>query len=1211
MIVVGIAAVAGVAGEARFLVEPFRLYRSETARDIRFYDGEGRPLFFGHYPNARLATSPAGAVSANVKLEEVPVPKLYGPEFPIDTPSFWQERSLVVSNGGDRVEIRPCGYAVSIPVPITMDLRFTADAKEPRRGCPHRMPQRIWLDADMREIGGNYLMQGNYAPTNAAFTRYTISHSIHNQGFRLACSRKAQPAYSSVAHPGEIVLAPGCDIRERWAAVQLVRWTKCITGRTLAIVTEPTKGVSPRVFLGRRWAEGRYDDELKQIAGRDGYAIRRKGTDVFAFGALGRGTIYAAAALLEDVADFVWWRPNAYCGVNFRACDAVPFAAAKDALSSPAFPRRTWATGGGNQDDYNDWVAWNFTTRLYQPRDPFLATDYRCKERGHLGQIGDSFLRLPLSVEKRDDFYPVVSGKRMVGTPVGQPCFSNPDVMKATRAGVRKVFEHTPEEYELFCYDYSDSWLCCECENCMKPIRLPQGGELKATAVRPQDDPFFRSTRTYMAANEVADEVRRLKPGLDVLMLAYIYTAANPSVKLDDSIRLIFATYDTCSMRFPTLAQTKGTLYAPESWATRFRRWLDREPQAIGMYEYFFTASPAMLSEAAAANMAEMAKAGGRHVHSQSQTDDHWKAAESFGRNEQMWDANAMDQWMVSRLMWDPFQDVNALRRRFLERVYGRKAAATLAEAYALFGKAWFDPGYKAWFNCHTAAPDAYVKFIVRPGIEKRFCEILDAALAACDNACGRKQLARMIATYRDFKAATGREDVPFVPELAGEWQDAGSPQWNRAFEVPAFREALATNKAPERASAVTKVLFACDARYLYFNVASDMRKGSRERIELRFRPDPRSDREFFLCADGTHEDASGFDPTWESGWQTNGRTGRIPMAAIRATPTNTISYVCLRTDARGVLSYGRSATNVKNVYPGTSVDSFSTLVPEKDSVFDLPGPKGSAQPGAVMKERSAAAFAVEGGKAYRLDFCAAADRTYLPDDFDLLSEAAGKCPRQFWRWRLAFWDAAGKAVGHPVESPFASVKGCATRTYTDVFRAPRGAAKLEVVLVPPARQFASSCTATDFRIAPFDDQGSVLTDWNFTSGATRSSFGHGADGSGMRTWRGEKVFETGYACFSNGFPLKEDSDYVVELERYCYPNPKFPAIVMWYLDEKGRKIKDEIPVGAIGRNGVQKFVYHAPPGTVSGRLMLYDAYLKWIKVIPVKRTHENEQKGK
>lgn len=938
--------------EVRHPVQPVTVYRAKKAQDIQFYDAEGRALAFGCFPKSKFVCAPLGAASANVALEPVDVG--YGDGVPVEDPAFWCEASQVEINEGSRVRVKKGGYAVSIPVPAIYDLKTTPDPRDTRKpGWPSpvfsQSMQRLWYDRDMKEIGrcnSRHLGESS-APTNTAYVRYLLPYNeydnfneirlvrVHFGAKHPLCGKRNVKDSDLIRavfppaplHPGEIVLEANPDCREKYAAAELVREVKTITGKTLPIVSAPTKGSAFRIWIGRRAAEraGYFSNAklVEKLGDSDGYMVGRKGKDVYAFGATPRGTIFATMKLLEKVTDFFWWRPERDCGLSFTPRETIDFTTVKDFASKPVFKNRTYFAGCCPCNySFDDWALHHGITRGYNPGAVFSADCYHAKCHGYFCVIGDNFLRLATHGNRdREEFWGYVNGKRQVGAIDGQPCYSNPEVVKATVANVNRILDERPEEWDAFEFAYSDSWQCCECAECLKPIKLPQGGELVCKDKMGKDSEF-RSTRTYMVANEVAKTVTARFPDKPTEMLAYIYTAAPPAVKLHPSIRVLYATYASAVMRFPSKEQAGGT----DNWQLRTQQWCEREPQAMGMYEYYFTCAPAMFAEVAAENLRQLADVGGTfRVHTEVSNDGPFTQEGKVGRRGHLFDVNSMDMVLIAELFWNPYRDVNKLREDFLHRVYG-PGAKDMARFYELFARKWFDKSFTKWMNCHTPAPEIYVDYVIKAKIEDEMYACFDRALKKVTSPAAKKHLERMIATMREYRRATGRIDVPSVPELAKEWQDPRSPQWNKAFKLENFRDALPDTDDPEQmkcdlrktppalSKTKTRVDFACDKRYLYWRSAQDKNGGY---VELRFTVGKFMEMHRFF-----------------SSGKSRLETGRIPMAAIRAHPAEPIRFVVRRFDGRGRMSFGRGADNKSRSYPGEGGASFSQLCPVEDSLF-------------------------------------------------------------------------------------------------------------------------------------------------------------------------------------------------------------------------------------------------------------------------------------
>ncbi len=1206
---------------ATALAEPFKLYANPSGESVSFLDKDGNVLYFGHYKGGHtLVSSPAGTVSVSHGTGTAPNLTVVSEKTDL-APAFWIEQSKVLSNTGTSLTLAPYGYAVSIYIPVNYDFssRHPEEAKNlPRDSYYWSTPRRIWYDKDM-----NYIRVEGKRPENAMYYRIVCPYGPANHHMSVKPNPKTElPKITETLpqHPGLIVLSQNADLRERYAATELSRTVGMITGTSgipIAIAPGEAKDSKPfYIHIGPSsdFVRTNFSDDLKALKGTDGFALRKKGNHIAIFGATSRGTIHAMARLIEKNSDFIWFRPRN--GFSFTPQKEMKFANA-DEISFPAFPLRTW--GGPGNNDFgicHRWYTYNYTNLGYYVRNGFFnAWNYRSKELGQFCNIGANFMTLPFTIEEKPEHYPMINGVRRYKNRVGQPCYTNPEVVKNSIAALSILLKEIPEELDFFAYDYSDSWVCCECDECMKPIQLPDGSTLAPKNVSAQADPWFRSTRTFMMGNLIAEEVNRLRPGLPTQMLAYIYTSANPAVKLNPNLKVLFASYDTGNMRFPLHDQMTRDWYgyAPESWGLRFKKWIEENPASAGIYEYFFTASPAMFADAFAENLRDMVKnKAGWRIYSQSQGDDDNRSIESFGTNAMMWDTNAMDQWIISRLMWNPNQKVEDLRADFLNRVY-QNAAPEMAEYYRLYGKKWLDKNCGIFINCHTSASNVYYDFIQKAKIEKELFATMEAAAAKTSSPAAKAHLERKMATLKTMKEASGRVEIPEVHELASDWKDFSSPHWNRAVENSNFRLPLNSDWKNNMAKAKTTVQTACDSRYLYFRIKTDsksnIRAGKKENpaiagdsVEMRFRVG-RSVNLFVLSGDGSFADFRNWNYTWDSNWDVKfipgkdgwGAVGRIPMQAIREKPGSDVSYLYMRTAPDGEVSFSRSDKNRSMTYPCDNGGTFSPFIFADESKFDEKlNPVPAVHPGTQKKTVQSAVIRLDGGKPYQVKFKAKASALNVPSAPHLRLEAARKNSGIFPRWEFVFKlkDGGEKVIG----STFKNISSLEMTEYTDQFIAPENAESVQLRIKQPDDRFKANAVlaAKSFTVSPLDMQGAVNLNWNFVCGTAYTAWEYNIDGAGMRVIDGKTIMDSGYGICTAAFPLEPGKAYVITGKHKIYGG--YHPIEICFMNKEGKHLR----WGSFSNNKEDfKFRFITPADTAKGFLRIYSQYMESCMVKP------------
>jgi len=107
-----------------------------------------------------------------------------------------------------------------------------------------------------------------------------------------------------------VVLADGASEPEKYAARELMRFLKEITGCELAIVSKaPEKAI--RLLVGPGAARLVDPGFSTADLGREGLVIRTVGSDLILAGGQPRGTLYAVYTFLEDHLGCRWWAPGA------------------------------------------------------------------------------------------------------------------------------------------------------------------------------------------------------------------------------------------------------------------------------------------------------------------------------------------------------------------------------------------------------------------------------------------------------------------------------------------------------------------------------------------------------------------------------------------------------------------------------------------------------------------------------------------------------------------------------------------------------------------------------------------------------------------------------------------------------------------------------------------------------------------------------------
>jgi hypothetical protein len=467
----------------------------------------------------------------------------------------------------------------------------------------------------------------------------------------LIISRKGRSDY-------RIIVPKGGNPAVLYAAGELQRYFRDVSGGTLEIVAEDQAGRGPAFLLGRtRRAEKAGLFEQAGTLKNDGVLIKTIGRDVALLGEGDRGQLYSVYTFLER-----------YAGCRFLAYDCT-VAPLREVVRIPRVI------------DYR-----------YSP--PFLYREILAYDAGRWGLIArqrlnggnmkqvlaplppDSDERIPgiflypfvhtfAAIVPKDkyfanhpEYFSLVKGKRCPDTISGQLCLTNPEVLELAKA---KALEWIGQHPELMSVDISqnDTWPdksgACECEKCAAIVR-EEGS---------QHGPILRFV------NEIADAVKAKYPDKFVDTLAYAYTIVPPKItKPRPNVIIRLCHYGCYFHGIEGEDMSKDFRTAVEEWpkvsthvfiwhyGTNFWHYLAPNPNLESLVKDFrYYAAHGIDGLMLQGNIQSP---GG-------------ELAE-------------LRQYLASQLMWDPSLDPMAIRTDFCNGYYGEAAGETL-EYLALMDK--------------------------------------------------------------------------------------------------------------------------------------------------------------------------------------------------------------------------------------------------------------------------------------------------------------------------------------------------------------------------------------------------------------------------------------------------------------------------------------------------------------------------------------------
>ena len=809
------------------------------------------------------------------------------------------------SNGRILLKCQPDGYAVTDPIPVEpgATYRYTPGS---------RIGQVLTYTRDLLRIGllPRYHRKSNpfiKIPADTAFIRLEYCDGrdwqkgrvpvINKVGIELVKKGKETPVKDYPNYPGEIVLKTNSSLSEVRGAREIQHWVKKISGKEMRVLAAPSDKDNTKIYIGKKWAEKLFPKDLKFLKGSDGFAVRKKGENIYIFGARPAGSLFGSIRFLEKNTDIIFARPRKEFGTVYSKNPRLVFRKT-NFFMRPAFVHRITGRPYASRSDDGIWqgrVGFNTPSYYYN--------QFRREEEGGVASFLSNYMSTIIQSpqysyavckEKYPELFAEINGKRKA-SPHSYICPTHPVAAKAVAAGLCAVIKKAKAkgiDLEFVGVRVKDGWGVCSCKRCMRPIKLPNGKLLKPKSDTARRDPLFFSTRKAVLLNKVAEEFAKTYPERSISVECYIYTAEPPAIPYKPSLMTTFCSYDTCSIRFPILDGKNCHYRDGEMWARRFKEYLKRNKlykRKISMFAYYYPCGFSTVADSAAADWEAMLKSGGVHgIHLDSFTPD----MENYKRRVQylhMWDYQAIERWIIARLMWNPTLDPQKLREDYIKRAYG-KAAPEMLKFYNVIRKNWEDPKIKYGVNCHTQMANLFETFIVKTGNEKKLRSLLVKAEEKTINSNSKILIQRTLRAFDRFAKCLNRTYIPFVPESTAEWNSADSTFWMAALKMGDFKR-ISTWNDFKQAPAVhqTQVSIMRDEKNLYFRFQA-LKAGKKDRVELVLGASRHSVKYFFAIErTGKTYSMLNYSSRHYPGWETKLENNKNSYVAMFKIPLNAI----------------------------------------------------------------------------------------------------------------------------------------------------------------------------------------------------------------------------------------------------------------------------------------------------------------------------------
>lgn len=708
---------------------------------------------------------------------------------------------------------------------------------------------------------------------------------------------------------GEFVIPSDAPYTEVYAVRDIRHWIKEMTGAKIPIVSEPSRADNTKVMVGKASAAA-FQKDLDALAGTDGFAIRRRDNKVHVFGDRPLGTLHGLYALLEKNSDIIWARPNERFGaVHGRYRDLE--LSDTDCLDKPVFGWRSFALNHPPQRSDAIWQLRNRLNSIGRGLCDGPEWDTNLSKGTNMFNV----IKMKYGMKHPEWYgYKPMTNSRDCGAGEGSLCMSIPELPRLWAEAAAEWVEATERAsgrpVKAFFVGTGDNWFCCQCEKCLQPITLPDGSSLKPESPDAIKDMRFRSTQWYMFLNEAMKTWRELLPRTKLVSLAYLSPVVPPAVEVDPDLLVYLAPYPTNSMHLPLLDSRQ-----PKFWRETFEGWLGKT-RNLGFYEYFYS-KPTPQGFYAAANLRALLKNGNPDnaiLYTEIQAD---RGQGSLGDGARGWDIGGMSAWVVTRLFWNPNQDVDQLYQHYLRRAY-REATPQMTKFYEIVRGIWLDPDNQSLDACHTSSAYVYDETIVKHGKERECLKLLADAEKATENQNSKTLIRRMLAVINSYHLKQAVLRVANVPEMSHDGDSFDSIQWEKPEALDDFKivRRIGEYQTPPLR---TELKAASDGKHLYLRVTAH--DAAADKIEAAPRVEaveswPKGDHVeiwletscrfvFALASNGNTYDAKNLDRYWNSGWRVVTRKTNegweaiavIPLEAlgVKAGQESTLKWFCVR----------------------------------------------------------------------------------------------------------------------------------------------------------------------------------------------------------------------------------------------------------------------------------------------------------------------------
>lgn len=625
-----------------------------------------------------------------------------------------------------------------------------------------------------------------------------------------------------------------CLLREtalqiQQAAIEFTQAVKLISGAEITTVYDTAKIENGKTLLYlATFSENpelkeRFPKDYEYLLDSDGFAVRRRGGNIYIFSHEPEGVYYGIHSFLEENAEIIWTRGKRGEEQLYRTCESIKIKKCNYCEKSP-FKIRGWHTCGlGEQGMHLDTATMKMLGKN-KNNCRFFAYDLEYQKYGikpyGVYLMGSNYI--DEHIEEHPEFFMTTAeGKPLKSKETGFASHVNYYNRGAAKAMANKIIDtisNNPQYAKSILhllipddpYFYMMENGVCLSE---QPFTTDDGN-----TVYPSDK-NYKSTVFFNYVNRVASYVVEQYPDCKIMPLAYMYGEAAPSTKIIDAVTVGIA---------PILTNDKEPYVGDKSGsnteiAKNIEKW-SLICKNLSVYNYWLSFRGHLYSRPIAKvvkkNLLWYESIGITGLIPEGRLD----LANVNGGTDTFYDLNEMHIWVLNKLMWNPHLSIKRLERKFCDLAYG-KASQSMQEFYSHIQKGW-DTGksYVFW----ATGGDVYIKnFILSAGLKDKVLDALETSVKLAEKPSELERVSAIrnvmktqierYAALKDEKAIASYCDVGLEKIFADakkDFENDPSNVWNVPQKMEILKSYVTLEDFPSQAKFSARMLW--DKQYLY-----------------------------------------------------------------------------------------------------------------------------------------------------------------------------------------------------------------------------------------------------------------------------------------------------------------------------------------------------------------------------------------------------------